>query len=38
LEERQPLYQKSSDLTIHTDGKTPEEVAEIIAVALKKGN
>jgi shikimate kinase len=38
LEERQPLYQKSSDLTVHTDGKTPEEVAEIIAVALKKGN
>jgi shikimate kinase len=38
LKERQPLYQKSSDLTVHTDGKTPEEVAEIIAVALKKGN
>jgi len=38
LEERLPLYQKSSDLTIHTDGKSPEEVAESIAAALKKGN
>lgn len=38
LSERQPLYEKSSDLTINTEGKTPEEVAEIIAAELKKGN
>jgi len=38
LRERQPLYAKSSDLTIATDDKTPEEVAEIIVAALKKGN
>ena len=38
LKERQPLYQKNSDLTIRTDGKTPEEVAESIVAELKKGN
>jgi shikimate kinase len=38
LNERRPLYKKSSDLTIRTDEKTPEEVAEIILAELKKGN
>ncbi len=38
LSERQPLYEKSSDLTINTEGKTPEEVAEVIAAELKKEN
>jgi shikimate kinase len=38
LSERQPLYEKSSDITIATDNKTPEEVAEIIVTELKKGN
>jgi shikimate kinase len=38
LKERQPLYEKSSDLTINTEGKTPEEVADIIVAELKKGN
>ena len=38
LTERQPLYEKSSDLIIDTERKTPEEVAEVIAAELKKGN
>jgi len=38
LRERQPLYKKSADLTIKTDGKTPEDVAEIILAELQKGN
>ena len=38
LSERQSLYEKSSDLTINTEGKTPEEVAEFIVAELKKGN
>jgi shikimate kinase len=38
LSERQPLYEKSSDLTINTEGKTPEEVAGFILAELKKGN
>ena len=38
LAERQPLYEKSSDLIIDTERKTPEEVAEVIAAELKKGN
>ena len=38
LSQRQPLYEKSSDLTIDTNDKTPEEVAEIIVAELKKGN
>jgi shikimate kinase len=38
LSERQPLYEKSSDLTINTEGKNPEEVAETILAELKKGN
>ncbi len=38
LNERQPLYKKSSDITINTEGKSPEEVAEIIAAECKKGN
>jgi shikimate kinase len=38
LNERQPLYKKSSDLMINTEGKTPEEVAEVILTELKKGN
>jgi len=38
LNERLPLYKKSSDLTINTEGKNPEEVAEIIATECKKGN
>ena len=38
LNERQPLYKKSSDLTINTEGKTPEEVAEVISAEFKKGN
>jgi len=31
LAERQPLYQKAADITIDTEGKTPEAVAETIA-------
>jgi shikimate kinase len=38
LNERQPLYEKSSDLTINTEGKTPEKVAEVISAELKGGN
>ena len=38
LDERQPLYEKSSDLIINTEGKTSEEVAEFILAELKKGN
>jgi shikimate kinase len=38
LAERQPLYEKSSDLIIDTERKAPEEVAEVIAAELKKGN
>ena len=38
LRDRQPLYEKSSDLTINTEGKTPEQVAEFIVAELKKGN
>ena len=38
LNERQSLYEKSSDITINTEGKTPEEVADIIAAEFKKGN
>ena len=38
LNQRQNLYEKSSDLTINTKGKTPEEVAEIISAELKKEN
>ena len=38
LSERQPLYEKSSDLTINTEGKTPDEVAEMILAEMKKGN
>jgi shikimate kinase len=38
LNERQPLYEKSSDLTINTEGKTPENVAEVISAELKRGN
>ena len=38
LTEWQPLYKKSSDLTINTEGKTPEEVAEVILSEFKKGN
>ena len=38
LSERIPLYEKSSDLTINTEGKTPEEVAEAIITEFKKGN
>jgi len=38
LNERQPLYKKSSDLKIETDGKTVEEVAEYILAEFKKGN
>ena len=38
LSERQPLYEKSSDLTINTEGKTPEEVAEFILAEMQKGN
>ena len=30
LAERQPLYQKAADITIDTEGKTPEAVAETI--------
>jgi shikimate kinase len=37
LRERQPVYEKSSDLTINTEGKTPEQVAEFIVAELKKG-
>ncbi len=36
LSQRQPLYEKSSDITIDTEGKTPEEVAEIILKKLKE--
>ena len=38
LKERQPLYKKSSDVTINTEGKTPEEVAEFILAEMQKGN
>jgi shikimate kinase len=38
LTQRRPLYEKSSDLTINTEGKTPQEVAEFIVAELKKGN
>ena len=38
LNERQPLYEKSSDLTINTEEKTPEKVAEVISAELKRGN
>jgi shikimate kinase len=38
LNERQPLYEKSSDLNINTEGKTPEKVAEVISAELKRGN
>jgi shikimate dehydrogenase len=31
LAERQPLYRKAADITIDTEGKTPEAVAETIA-------
>ena len=30
LKERKPLYQQATDLTINTENKTPEEVAEAI--------
>ncbi len=38
LSERQPLYKKSSDLTINTEGKNPEEVAEIILAEMQREN
>ncbi len=38
LQERQPLYEKSSDIIINTEGKAPEEVADGIAAEFKKGN
>jgi len=38
LNERRPLYEKSSDITVNTEGKTPEEVAEFIVAELKKEN
>ncbi|MBW2467318.1 MAG: shikimate kinase [Deltaproteobacteria bacterium] len=38
ISERLPLYEKSSDLKIDTEGKTPEEVAETILAEFKKGN
>jgi shikimate kinase len=38
LNQRQPLYEKSSDITIHTEGKKPEEVADIILNELKKNS
>ena len=38
LNQRQPLYEKSSDITIHTEGKKPEEVADIILNELKKSS
>ena len=37
LNERRPLYEQSSDLTINTEGKNPEEVAETILAELQKG-
>lgn len=36
LSRRQSLYEKSSDITIDTEGKKPEEVAEIILKKLKE--
>jgi shikimate kinase len=36
LEQRRPLYEKSSDIILHTEGKKPEEVAEIIVEELKR--
>lgn len=38
LSERQPLYEKSSDITIHTEGKNPEEAAEAILNELKRSS
>ena len=38
LNQRQPLYEKSSDITIHTEGKKPEEVADIILNELKRSS
>jgi shikimate kinase len=30
---REPLYQEAASVTVHTDGKTPEEIAaEILAL------
>jgi shikimate kinase len=34
LNERKPLYQKAADLTINTEDKTPEEVAELVMSRL----
>jgi shikimate dehydrogenase len=31
LAERTPLYQKAADITIDTEGKTPEAIAELVA-------
>jgi shikimate dehydrogenase len=36
LKERKSLYQKAADLTVDTEGKKPEEVAEAIIKSLKK--
>jgi shikimate dehydrogenase len=36
LKERKALYQKTADLVIDTENKTPEEVAETIIKSLKK--
>ena len=38
LSNREPLYRKSSDLAVNTEGKTPEEVAEIVLAEFQKGN
>jgi shikimate kinase len=38
LDERQPQYKKSSDLMINTEGKTLEEVVEVISAEFRKGN
>lgn len=36
LRERQPLYKKSSDISIHTEKKSPEQVAELILTEFRK--
>lgn len=38
LNERQPLYEKCSDLIVKTDDKTAEEAAEYILAEFKKGS
>ncbi len=38
LRQRQPLYAKSADMAVDTEGKTPEQVAEFIVNEFKRGS